>query len=187
MAKTSSCPNRNQQGGILTGRSYIVYLYEDSITGRCVATTKLKGFINNDLITVEPRQEVDLLVASESPIGYRVIVNNRPLGHAIPQPGIPPRSHRRPHEGIRPQNHRGQPYRREPPTGRICAGQGFGRGFAATGDRQRRHLPLNDDSSPEEVNRLTEMSKKVFKRSLGVLMKRGAVEVGEDGIKVKRQ
>jgi len=48
-------------------------------------------------------------------------------------------------------------------------------------------LPLNDDSSPEEVNRLTEMSKKVFKRSLGVLMKRGAVEVGEDGIKVKRQ
>lgn len=59
-------PNRNQQGGILAGRSYIVYLYEDSITGRCVATTKLKGFINNDLITVEPRQEVDLLVASES-------------------------------------------------------------------------------------------------------------------------
>ena len=49
------------------------------------------------------------------------------------------------------------------------------------------HLPLNDDSSPEEVKRLTEMSKKVFKRSLGVLMKRGAVEVGEDGIKVKWQ
>ncbi len=42
-----------------------------------MATTKLKGFINNDLVTVEPRQEVDLLVASESPIGYRVIVNNR--------------------------------------------------------------------------------------------------------------
>ena len=49
------------------------------------------------------------------------------------------------------------------------------------------HLPLNDDSSPEDVNLLPEMSKKVFKRSLGVLMKRGAVEVGEDGIKVKRQ
>lgn len=32
-------PNRNQQGGILAGHSYVVYLYEDSITGRCVATT----------------------------------------------------------------------------------------------------------------------------------------------------
>ena len=45
-------PNRNQQGGILAGHSYIVYLYEDNITGRCVATTKLKSFINNDLISV---------------------------------------------------------------------------------------------------------------------------------------
>ena len=67
-------PNRNQQGGILAGHSYIVYLYEDNITGRCVATTKLKSFINNDLITVKPREEVSLLVASESEIGFRVIV-----------------------------------------------------------------------------------------------------------------
>ncbi|MFR6634487.1 MAG: S1-like domain-containing RNA-binding protein [Alistipes onderdonkii] len=36
-------PNRNQQGGILAGRSYIVYLYEDSITGRCVATCQAQG------------------------------------------------------------------------------------------------------------------------------------------------
>ena len=73
-------PNRNQQGGIIAGRSYIVYLYEDSITGRCVATTKLKSFINNDLITVKPREEVSLLVASESEIGFRVIINNRHWG-----------------------------------------------------------------------------------------------------------
>ena len=49
------------------GSLSLIHIY--SITGRCVATTKLKGFINNDLITVEPRQEVDLLVASESPNG----------------------------------------------------------------------------------------------------------------------
>lgn len=70
------------------------------------------------------------------------------MGHAIPQPGIPPRSHRRPHEGLRPQNHRGQPHRRKPPTGRICAGQGFGRGFAATGDRQRRALAVERRQFP---------------------------------------
>ena len=62
-------PNRNQQGGVLPGRSYIVYLYEDNITGRCVATMKLKGFISNEVITVAPRQSVDLLGASERPIG----------------------------------------------------------------------------------------------------------------------
>ena len=46
-------------------------------------------------------------------------------------------------------------------------------------------LPLNDDSAPEEVTRLTQMSKKVFKRSLGMLLKRGEVEVGEKGINCK--
>ena len=73
-------PNRNQQGGIYAGHSYVVYLYEDNVTGRCVASCKLKSFIDNEIITVAPRQEVDLLVASESPIGYRVIIDNRHWG-----------------------------------------------------------------------------------------------------------
>ena len=73
-------PNRNQQGGVLAGRSYIVWLYVDNITGRCVATMKLKPFIDNDIITVKPRQKVDILIASESPIGYRAIIDSRHWG-----------------------------------------------------------------------------------------------------------
>ena len=68
-------PNRNQQGGIIVGRSYLVWLYVDNITGRCVATNKFKAFVDNDIISVKPRQEVDIIIASESPIGYRVIIN----------------------------------------------------------------------------------------------------------------
>ena len=131
-------PNRNQQGGIIAGRSYIVYLYEDSVTGRCVATCKLKSFINNDIITVAPRQEVDLLVASESPIGYRVIINNRHWGMLYREPAVPPHSGRRPDERLRPQTHRRQPHRRQPPAGGFRAGEGLGGGFAAAGPRQRR-------------------------------------------------
>ena len=71
-------PNRNQQGGVMAGRSYVVWLYVDNITGRCVATMKLKGFVDNDVITVEPRQKVDCLgepyrLSSNyqlSPLGY---------------------------------------------------------------------------------------------------------------------
>ena len=74
-------PNRNQQGGVVAGRKTLVYVYEDNISGRCVATNKLKPYIFNDGdITVKPREEVDLLVASESEIGWRVIVNNRHWG-----------------------------------------------------------------------------------------------------------
>ena len=191
-------PNRNQQGGIIAGRSYIVYLYEDSVTGRCVATCKLKSFINNDSITVAPRQEVDLLVASESPIGYRVIINNRHWGMLYRNQLFRPIA-----VGDRTKGY----VRKLTEDNRIDVSlqqEGFAQvkdsaevllqlvrdngGFLKLLPRRARHtaafLPLNDDSAPEEVNRLTQTSKKVFKRSLGMLLKRGAVTVDEQGIKI---
>ena len=177
-------PNRNQQGGIIAGRSYIVYLYEDSVTGRCVATCKLKSFINNDSITVAPRQEVDLLVASESPIGYRVIINNRHWGMLDRNQLFRPIA-----VGDRTKGY----VRKLTEDNRIDVSLQQ-EGFAQVKDSAEvllqlvrdngGFLPLNDDSAPEEVNRLTQTSKKVFKRSLGMLLKRGAVTVDEQGIKI---
>ena len=178
-------PNRNQQGGIIAGRSYIVYLYEDSVTGRCVATCKLKSFINNDDITVAPRQEVDLLVASESQIGYRVIINNRHWGMLYRNQLFRPIA-----IGDRMKGY----VRKLTEDNRIDVSLQQ-EGFAQVKDSAEvllqlirdngGFLPLNDDSAPEEVNRLTQTSKKVFKRSLGMLLKRGAVTVDEQGIKIK--
>ena len=177
-------PNRNQQGGIIAGRSYIVYLYEDSVTGRCVATCKLKSFINNDSITVAPRQEVDLPVASESPIGYRVIINNRHWGMLYRNQLFRPIA-----VGDRTKGY----VRKLTEDNRIDVSLQQ-EGFAQVKDSAEvllqlvrdngGFLPLNDDSAPEEVNRLTQTSKKVFKRSLGMLLKRGAVTVDEQGIKI---
>ena len=48
-------------------------------------------------------------------------------------------------------------------------------------------LPLGDDSSPEEIHRRTQLSKKAFKRSLGVLLKRGIVAADAEGIKLTKQ
>ena len=177
-------PNRNQQGGIIAGRSYIVYLYEDSVTGRCVATCKLKSFINNDSITVAPRQEVDLLVASESPIGYRVIINNRHWGMLYRNQLFRPIA-----VGDRTKGY----VRKLTEDNRIDVSlqqEGFAQVKDSAEDLLQLvrdnggFLPLNDDSAPEEVNRLTQTSKKIFKRSLGMLLKRGAVTVDEQGIKI---
>ena len=47
-------------------------------------------------------------------------------------------------------------------------------------------LPLNDASDPAEVQRLTAMSKKVFKRSVGMLLKQGTVRMDEQGIEIRK-
>ena len=177
-------PNRNQQGGVLAGRNCLVYLYVDSVTGRCVATMKFKSYVNNDVITVKPREEVSLLVASESPIGYRVIVNNRHWGMIYRN-----QLFRRIDVGDRLKGY----------VTRITEDNRIDVSLQQQGVAEVRHsaetllsmihenggsLPLNDDSDPAEIAARTQMSKKVFKRSLGMLLKRGAVEITQNGVKL---
>ena len=179
-------PNRNQQGGVLPGRSYVVWLYVDNITGRCAATMKLKGFIDNDVITVEPRQKVDLLIASESPIGYRAIINSRHWGmvyknQIFQQVKVGDRL-----EGyvrrITEDNRIDLSLRREGYDGVAASADGLFELLKSNGGL----LPVGDDSTPDEVHAATQMSKKVFKRAVGMLLKRGEIEAEPHQIKLKK-
>ena len=178
-------PNRNQQGGVLAGRKVVVWMYVDNITGRCVATQKLKAFIDNDIITVEPRQKVEALVASESPIGYRVIINSRHWGMLYKNQVF-----RKVTIGEKLEAY----VRRITEDNRIdlvLQRQGYG-GITDSAEDLSRLLRENggvlevgDDSTPEDIHRLTEMSKKGFKRAVGVLLKRGEIIAEPTRIKLK--
>ena len=179
-------PNRNQQGGVMAGRSYVVWLYVDNITGRCVATMKLKGFVDNDVITVEPRQKVDLLIASESPIGYRAIINSRDWGMIYKNQIFSPVKVGDSLEGyvrrITEDNRIDLSLRREGYDGVAASAETL---YALLKDCGGV-LSVGDDSSPEEVHAATQMSKKVFKRAVGMLLKRGDIVAEAHQIKLKK-
>ena len=179
-------PNRNQQGGVLVGSYKPVYMYVDNITERCVATTKLKTYVNNEgVVTLSPRQKVEALIVSESEIGYRAIVENR-------------------HWGMIYKN---QIFREvklgdklEAYVSRITEDNRVDlslqqKGFAQVKDSAEvlydaivaagGTLTLTDNSSPEEIREVLNMSKKLFKRSLGVLMSHNRVVCTDNEIKVK--
>ena len=179
-------PNRNQQGGVLVGSYKPVYMYVDNITERCVATTKLKTYVNNEgVVTLSPRQKVEALIVSESEIGYRAIVENR-------------------HWGMIYKN---QIFREvalgdkvEAYVSRITEDNRVDlslqqKGFAQVKDSAEvlydaiveagGRLALTDNSSPEEIRDTLNMSKKLFKRSLGVLMSHNRVVCTENGIQIK--
>ncbi|MBR5138680.1 MAG: hypothetical protein IKV12_03945 [Alistipes sp.] len=178
-------PNRNQQGGVLPGRSYIVWLYMDNITGRCVATMKLKPFIDNDIITVKPRQKVDILIASESPIGYRAIIDSRHWGmiyknQIFQKVQIGDRL-----EGfvrrITDDNRIDLSLRQEGYDGVATSAEGLLKILQDNGGV----LPVGDDSTPEQIHAATQMSKKVFKRAVGMLLKRGTIIADKYEIRIK--
>ncbi len=178
-------PNRNQQGGVVAGQKTVVYMYIDERTGRCVATNKLKPFIyNEEPLTVRLGDEVDVLVAFETPIGYRVVVNNRHWGMIYKNQLFRPI-----HVGDRCRGW----VRKLTDDMRIDVSlQQTGLAEVETSVVKleamlKEHggvLGVNDHSDPKEVARLTGMSKKVFKRALGMLLKQGKVEQTETGIRV---
>ena len=178
-------PNRNQQGSVIAGQKTVVYMYIDDRTGRCVATNKIKPFIyNEDPITVKVGDEVAVVVAFETPIGYRVVLNNR-------------------HWGMIYKNQLFRPIS----VGEKCRGwvrkitedmridvslqqQGLAEVETQVVKLEKMLLDhggvlgVNDRSEPQDVARLTGMSKKVFKRALGMLLKQGKVRQTEHGIEV---
>ena len=178
-------PNRNQMGGVLTGRRCTVYVYIDDKTGRCVATMKFKTFVNNDILSVRSGQEVDILIVAESEIGYKVVINNRHWGMLYKN-----QLFRRVAVGDRMNAY----IRKITDDNRIDVSlqqEGYAE-VLHSADILRKllqdnggFLPVNDDSSPEVVREATHMSKKVFKRALGMLLKRGEAETADNGIKLK--
>ena len=176
-------PNRNQQGSVIAGQKTVVYMYVDERTGRCVATNKIKPFIyNEDPLTVKVGDEVDVLVAFETPIGYRVVINNR-------------------HWAMIYKNQLFRPIRVGDKTRgwvrKITEDMRIDVSLQQTGLAEvetsvvkleqmlKEHggvLGVNDHSEPQDVAHLTGMSKKVFKRALGMLLKQGKVRQTEHGI-----
>lgn len=178
-------PNRNQQGGVVAGQLTVVYMYIDERTGRCVATNKIKPFIlNENPLTVKVGDEVDVLVAFETPIGFRVVIDNRHWGMIYKNQLFRP---------IRVGDRSRGWVRKITEDFRIDVSlqqQGLAEvetQVVKLEEMLKAHggvLGVNDKSDPQDVARLTGMSKKVFKRALGMLLKQGKVTQTEFGIEV---
>ncbi len=180
-------PNRNQQGAVVAGSKTIVYMYVDDRTGRCVATNKIKPFIKNEEpLTVAVGDEVDILIAFETPIGYRAVIDNRHWGMLYKN------------QLFRPVRV-GDKYRGW--VRKITEDMRIDLSLQQTGLAEvetsvarlekllREHggvLNVNDHSDPQDVARITSMSKKVFKRAIGMLLKQGRIEQTESGIRLKK-
>lgn len=69
-------PFREQKVRMMSGRSYIVYVYLDDESQRVVASAKLDKFLDNKIPEYKYRQKVDILVTQRTDLGYKVIVDN---------------------------------------------------------------------------------------------------------------
>lgn len=175
-------PYKEQPQKMIAGKWYVVYLYLDEQTDRLVASANVHRFLKNEALTVQVGDEVDVLIWESTDLGYNVIINNVHKGLIYRNELFTPVKIGDIRKGyikkIREENRIDVQLQKsgydniEPNTGKILAQLKAQGGF----------LPLNDNSSPEDITFQLEMSKKTFKKAIGLLYKQQVIRLAEDGI-----
>lgn len=183
MEKDILVPFKEQARPMEKGKRYLVYLYMDGKTNRLVASSKTNQFLDNENITVEKGEEVDLIISHITEIGINVIINQKHKGLVYkdkvyddtirtgdkmkgyikfirPDGKIDVSLHKQGFENIEPNS--------EIIMNELRASRGF--------------LRLNDNSNPEDIKTVLKMSKKSFKKAIGLLYKEKLIEIKDDGI-----
>ncbi|APA00747.1 CvfB family protein [Flavobacterium commune] len=183
MEKDILVPFKEQARPMEKGKRYLVYLYMDEKTNRLVASSKTNQFLNNETLTVEKGEEVELIVSHITEIGINVIINEKHKGllykDEVYDDSIRTGDRMRGFiKNIRPDNKidvslQKQGYESiEPNAEKILDELRASRGF----------LRLNDNSHPEDIKTVLKMSKKTFKKAIGALYKEKLIEIKDDGI-----
>ena len=182
LSKDLLLPFRESKGRINVGDTRVVRIYVDHASGRIVASERHGRFLSPERPRYQPQQQVDLIVASETPLGYKAIVNNS-------------------HIGLLYENELSDP---------LFVGQcfkGYVKKVRADGNIDLRRdrsgydrvaplaerilerintnggrLELDDRSEPDRIRQEFGVSKKAFKQALGNLYKQRLIEFLDGGV-----
>jgi predicted RNA-binding protein (virulence factor B family) len=183
MEKDILVPFKEQARPMEKGKRYLVYLYLDEKTNRLVASSKTNQFLNNENVTFEKNEEVDLIISHITEIGINVIINQKHKGLVYKDEVYD--------DSIRTGDKMKGYIKTIRPDGKIDVSLRI-QGFESIEPNSeiilnelrasRGFLRLNDNSNPEDIKTVLKMSKKTFKKAIGLLYKEKIIEIKEDGI-----
>lgn len=176
-------PRQEQQNPVELNRYCLVYLCFNEQKG-IYATTYLNDFLQDNVSEFKQGDKVSILVANQTELGFKVIVNHRYWGLLYANEVFQPL-------------HKGQTLtayvkklRDDQRLDVSLQPLGFAKVEGITGDileklkQQRGYLALSDKSSPEAIYAAFGVSKKVFKQAIGTLFKQHKISIEADGIRL---
>jgi uncharacterized protein len=178
-------PLHNQHDKMLKGHKYCVYIYLDDTTDRVVATTKFSKYLQNENIDLKEGQEVQLMVATQTDLGFNVVIDGKYKGLLYRnevfqnlQVGDQVTGYIK---TIRPDNKIDVSLQK--PEADTFSQMDEAAGKIMEQLKQRGGtLYLTDSSNPDEIYSMLSISKKMFKRGIGSLYKAGYIALHPDHI-----
>ena len=182
LSKDLLLPLREQARRVICGDWVIAHVFLDDHTGRIVATTRLNRHLGLTEPTYAENQQVRLLIAAETDLGYKAIVNNAHWGllyHAAF--GAPLWIGQRTEGYVRTVRNDGKVdlsldqagYRRV-----ASLVQQIVEALKTNAGR----LEFDDQSPPEAIRETFGTSKKAFKQAIGALYRERRIRFANQGI-----
>jgi predicted RNA-binding protein (virulence factor B family) len=177
-------PMREMDGPLNPGDHVVVMVVLDERTNRLIASARFNRRLDQTPPPYHEGESVRLLVASKSPLGFNLVVNNAHRG-LIYHTDIP---------GTLKVGQLVEGYVRTiRPDGKLdlALGRAGYRRIGTMADKvlevlaaKGGQLPYHDNSMPEEIRDVFGMSKKAFKQAIGALFKERRIYIEPDGIRL---
>ncbi len=177
-------PKNEQKQPMSEGKEYLVFVYLDQSTNRLVGSSRIAEFLDNSKLQLKENEAVDLIIYERTDLGYNAIINNFFKGLIYHNEIFKPID-----IGTRTKGY----------IKAIREDQGIDLSLQPLGiknledsaqqilDYLKSHngfMNLTDNSSPEDIYNRMQMSKKSFKRGLGILYKQKLVRLEPNGVYV---
>jgi predicted RNA-binding protein (virulence factor B family) len=184
LSKDLLLPRREQSCALRVGQKVAVRVFVDPYSNRIVASMKLGRWLGKTPPRYHVHQEVRVLVANETPLGYNAIVGGAHRGlfyHShLSGPLTPGETVVAYIAEVRPDGNldlsldRSGYSRVKPLSEQILQAL----------EEAGGSLPFHDKSTPEEIREKFHVSKKAFKQALGALYRKKAIAIEETEIRL---
>lgn len=179
-------PFSEQKQRAQVGEKVLVYVYLDRATNRIVATANLNKFIKNREIKFYPNTEVDIMICDETDTGIKVIVNGKHWGilyrneiFGEVEKGLHMKAFVK---KVREDMKIDVALQKQG----LVAAQDFSKLILKKLAANKGVLNLTDDSTAEEIHAALGISKKNFKKAVGMLYKQKKILLKDNRIELKK-
>lgn len=177
-------PYSEEKRPLKAGDYCVVHVYLDKHTRRITATTRLDRYLDKAPASYAAGQEVDLLVAEETAMGFKAIINNKHWGLIHKNEVFKfLRSGKQEKGFIKEVRSDGNISLSLQPVGEQLASSLN----AKILDKLRQNngvLPVSDKSDPAVISNLFGVSKGNFKKAIGAMYKQGQIVIHADRIEL---
>ena len=177
-------PYSEEKRPLKAGDYCVVHVYLDKHTRRITATTRLDRYLDKVPANYSVGQEVDLLVAEETAMGFKAIINNKHWGLIHKNEVVKfLRSGKQEKGFIKEVRSDGNISLSLQPIGEQLASS-LNAQILSKLRENNGVLPVSDKSDPTVISNLFGVSKGNFKKAIGALYKDGQIVIHADRIEL---